>query len=375
MADKKADKAGQSDNGKSDNGKSGNGKSDKIAGSGGLDKSGKSGKSDKAMPSKQTAKAKPTKPPQDLQPLAPLLPTNQPDHRCGFIAVIGAPNAGKSTLVNKLVGAKVSIVTHKVQTTRTPIRGIAIHDKSQLIFIDTPGIFQPKRRLDRAMVDAAWGGASNGDLVLLMIDAQKGVDPDTDRILTRLADHRLPKLLAINKIDRVKREDLLALVATVSARVAFDQVFMISALKGDGVGDLKQHLADTVPMGPWHYAQDDLSDVPMRLLASEITREKLYLRLHDELPYATTVETTQWKDFKNGSVRIEQTIFVERDSQKQIVLGKSGRTIKQISMESRKELASILGHDVHLFLFVKVREHWSDDPERYREMGLDFPKG
>lgn len=294
--------------------------------------------------------------------------------RCGFIAVIGAPNAGKSTLVNALVGARVSIVTHKVQTTRTAIRGIAIEGKAQLIFIDTPGIFMPRRRLDRAMVDTAWSSASDGDIILLLIDAGKGIEPDSERILTRLADLRCPRLLAINKIDKVEKERLLTLTQQVSQRVAFDEIFMVSALTGDGVGDLKRHLAASAPPGPWHYGEDDLSDLPERLLAAEVTREKIFLRLHDELPYAITVETSGWKDFKDGSVRIEQTIFVERDSQKQIVLGKGGRSIKQISMEARKDLAGIIGRRVHLFLFVKVREHWSDDPERYREMGLDFPK-
>lgn len=312
------------------------------------------------------------------QPAGPLgseeQATGAASTSCGFVAVIGAPNAGKSTLVNALVGAKVSIVTHKVQTTRTAIRGIAMAGSAQLIFIDTPGIFLPKRRLDRAMVDRAWSSASDGDIILLVIDAVKGIEPDTDRILTRLADVREPRLLAINKIDKVAKERLLELTTEVSSRVKFDDIFMISALSGDGVGDLKKHLGKIAPAGPWHYGDDDLSDLPMRLLAAEVTREKIFLRLHDELPYAITVETTQWKDFKDGSARIEQTIFVERDSQKQIVLGKGGRTIKQISMEARKDLSEMIGQRVHLFLFVKVREHWSDDPERYREMGLDFPK-
>jgi GTPase len=295
--------------------------------------------------------------------------------RCGFIAVIGAPNAGKSTLVNALVGSKVSIVSHKVQTTRVPIRGIAIEGDSQLVFIDTPGIFRPKRRLDRAMVDAAWGGAHDADIVVLMVDAAKGVDDDVTRILDRLADSRLPKILVLNKVDRVTDKDMmLPLVARLSERMTFDRVFMISALDGNGVADLKSFLAGRMPLGPWHYPEDEISDAPLRMLAAEITREKIYQYLHEELPYSTTVETTDWKTFKNGSVRIEQTIFVERDSQKSIVLGKGGQTIKKISSQSRADLSRILEHDVHLFLFVKVRENWGSDPERYREMGLEFPK-
>jgi GTP-binding protein Era len=295
--------------------------------------------------------------------------------RCGFIAVIGAPNAGKSTLVNALVGSKVSIVSHKVQTTRVPIRGIAIEGDSQLVFIDTPGVFRPKRRLDRAMVDAAWGGAHDADIVVLMVDAAKGVDDDVTRILDRLTDSRLPKILVLNKVDRVTDKDMmLPLVARLSERMTFDRVFMISALDGNGVADLKSFLAGRMPLGPWHYPEDEISDAPLRMLAAEITREKIYQYLHEELPYSTTVETTDWKTFKNGSVRIEQTIFVERDSQKSIVLGKGGQTIKKISSQSRADLSRILEHDVHLFLFVKVRENWGSDPERYREMGLEFPK-
>ena len=295
--------------------------------------------------------------------------------RCGFIAVIGAPNAGKSTLVNTLVGAKVSIVSRKVQTTRVPVRGIAIEGASQLVFIDTPGIFEPKRRLDRAMVDAAWGGASEGDVVVLLVDAAGGVGPDVARILARLGSAGGAKLLVLNKIDRLADKDaLLRLTGELTSRHAFDRVFMVSALSGDGVADLKAHLAAIAPAGPWHYPEDEISDVPMRLVAAEITREKIYDRLHEELPYATTVETTQWKELKDGSVRVEQTIFVERDGQKKIVIGKGGETIKRISSESRGELAGILEQPVHLFLFVKVRENWGDDPERYREMGLDYPK-
>ena len=295
--------------------------------------------------------------------------------RCGFIAVIGATNAGKSTLVNALVGAKVTIVSHKVQTTRSPLRGIAMSGKSQLIFIDTPGIFHPKRRLDRAMVDAAWGGAGDADTVLLLVDAAKGMDEDVERILDRLGNARGKRLLVLNKVDRVPEKDrLLSLTMELTKRLAFDKVFMISALDGSGVADLKENLANAVPEGPWHYPEDEVSDAPVRLLAAEITREKIYQWLHEELPYSTTVETTDWQEFKNGSARIEQTIYVERDSQRSIVLGKGGQTIKRISSQSRAELTKILERPVHLFLFVKVREGWGQDPERYREMGLNFPK-
>jgi GTPase len=295
--------------------------------------------------------------------------------RCGFIAVIGAPNAGKSTLVNTLVGAKVAIVSHKVQTTRVPVRGIATDGDSQLVFIDTPGLFAPKRRLDRAMVEAAWSGARDADLVVLMIDAAKGLDEELERILARLKDARAPLLAVLNKIDRVPaKEKLLALADELKAHAPFAETFMISALSGDGVAHLKAYLAAHVPPGPWHYPADDLSDAPLRLLAAEITREKIFNRLHEELPYAATVETTDWQERKDGSVRLEQTIFVERDGQKAIVLGKGGQTIKQISMESRLELVRILERPVHLFLFVKVRAGWQDDPERYREMGLERPK-
>jgi GTPase len=295
------------------------------------------------------------------------------DTRCGFIAVIGAPNAGKSTLVNALVGAKVSIVSHKVQTTRMPIRGIAIEDKSQLVFIDTPGIFKPRRRLDRAMVHAAWGGAGDADLVVVLIDAAKGVSEEVEAILGKLKDAKTKPLLALNKIDRVKKEQLLEQAGDLNARVPFAATFMISALNGSGVADLKRYLASHVPPGPWHYPADEISDAPLRLMASEITREKIYERLHQELPYQATVETTDWKEKKDG-VRIEQTIFVARDSQRSIVLGKGGSMIKQLSTQARKELSEILEKPVHLFLFVKVREGWEDDPERYREQGLDFPK-
>jgi len=294
--------------------------------------------------------------------------------RCGFVAIIGAPNAGKSTLVNRLVGSKVTIVSHKVQTTRGPVRGIAISGASQLVFIDTPGIFQPKRRLDRAMVDAAWSGAGDADVVALIVDAARGLDQDARRILEKLKDHRGQRVLVLNKIDRVAaKEKLLELAGAASREAGFDRVFMISALTGDGVDDLLRYLAGAVPEGPWHYPEDEISDLPVRQLAAEITRERIYHRLHEELPYLATVETTAWKELRDGSVRIEQTIYVARDSQRQIVLGKDGRTIKQISSEARAEISRILETPVHLFLFVKVSENWERDPERYREMGLEFP--
>jgi GTP-binding protein Era len=312
-------------------------------------------------------------------PDEPAEPAPEPgaERRCGFIAVIGAPNAGKSTLVNALVGAKVAIVSRKVQTTRATLRGIAIEAQSQLVFIDTPGIFAPRRRLDRAMVEAAWGGAGDADLVLLVIDAAKGVDDDVERILAKLAaaagEQRTPPLLALNKIDRVRKEELLELAARLNARIPFAATFMISALDGDGVADLKAHLARSVPPGPWHYPADEVSDAPLRVLAAEITREKIYDRLHDELPYQSAVETTAWRE-QGKSVRIEQTIYVERDSQKAIVVGKGAAMIKQLSMEARRELSDLLERPVHLFLFVKVREGWGDDPARYRDLGLTFPK-
>ena len=294
--------------------------------------------------------------------------------RCAVVALIGAPNAGKSTLINQMTGVKVSIVTHKVQTTRTRIRGIAIEGESQLILVDTPGIFTPKRRLDRAMVDAAWAGAHDADMTLLLIDAAKGINGEVRAILEGLQDLAGEKLLILNKVDLVKKDALLSLVEQVQRYSDFEDTFMISALTGDGVADLKTYLAKTAPPGPWLYPEDQLSDAPMRHLAAEITREKLTLRLHQELPYASTVETTAWKELRRGGVRIEQTIYVMRDTQKKIVLGKQGQTIKTISMEARKELSEILGVRVDLFLFVKVRSKWGDDPERYHEMGLDFPK-
>jgi len=293
---------------------------------------------------------------------------------CSVIALIGAPNAGKSTLVNAMTGAKVSIVTHKVQTTRSRIRGIAIEGPSQLIFMDTPGIFVPKRRLDRAMVEAAWAGARDADVTLLLIDAARGIEGEARKILEGLTDVVGTKYLVLNKVDLVEKVVLLALVETVAGITNFDGTFMISALTGNGVADLKAQLAAKALPGPWLYPEDQISDAPLRQLAAEITREKLTLRLHQELPYASTVETTIWKELRNGRVRLEQTIYVMRDSQKKIVLGKQGQTVKSISMEARKELAAILDRPVDLFLFVKVRRKWGDDPERYQEMGLEFPE-
>ena len=296
------------------------------------------------------------------------------DTRCGFVALIGAPNAGKSTLLNTLVGSKVTIVSHKVQTTRALVRGIAVEGKAQLIFVDTPGIFSPKRRLERAMVTSAWSGAHDADAVAVLIDARKGLDEEADAILNGLAEVRQPKLLLLNKIDLVEREKLLALAKEANNRVSFAATFMISALSGDGVGDAKRWMAEKMPAGPWLYPADQMSDAPLRQLAAEITREKLFHRLHQELPYQSTVETDSWKELRDGSVRIEQTIFVERESQRKIVLGKGGAAIKAIGAEARKEIAQIAEKPVHLFLFVKVREGWGDDPERYRSMGLEFPK-
>jgi len=296
------------------------------------------------------------------------------DTRCGFVALIGAPNVGKSTLVNALVGSKVTIVSRKVQTTRALIRGIAIAGNAQIILVDTPGIFSPKRRLDRAMVSTAWSGAHDADLVCVLLDAKIGLDEEAERILTRLAGVDHDRILVLNKIDLVAREKLLALAKAANERLAFKETFMISALSGDGVDDLRAALAKLVPAGPFLYPEDQMSDAPMRQLAAEITREKIFQQLHQELPYQSTVETDSWTERKDGSIRIEQTIFVEREGQRKIVLGKNGATIKSIGAESRKELAEITGQAVHLFLFVKVRENWGDDPDRYREMGLEFPK-
>jgi len=301
--------------------------------------------------------------------------------RCGFVALIGAPNAGKSTLLNALVGSKVSIVSRKAQTTRTAVRGILMEGQTQIIFVDTPGLFAPKRRLDRAMVASAWGAAGEADALALLIDARqeilaKGDEPSelVGSILATLAQSRAPKFLVLNKIDLVERSALLALAAKLNSGVKFDDTFMISAANGDGCERLRGRLAEKMPMGPWLYPEDQIADAPMRTLAAEITREKLFERLHDELPYQTTVETESWKDLPDGSARIEQTIYVTRDSHKTIVIGEGGRTIKAIGAAARKDIAEANETPVHLFLFVKVRENWLDDPERYRAMGLEFPK-
>jgi GTPase len=296
------------------------------------------------------------------------------DTRCGFVALIGAPNAGKSTLLNALVGSKVTIVSHKVQTTRALIRGIAIHERSQLIFVDTPGIFAPKRRLERAMVTTAWGGAQDADLVGVLIDARKGIEEENEAILARLGEVRAPKFLLLNKVDVTAKEALLALAQKANEAAKFERTFMVSALTGDGVTDVKSWLAVHVPQGPWLYPTAQISDAPMRQLAAEITREKLFERLHQELPYQLTVETEQWKELRKGDIRIEQTIYVERESQRKIVLGKGGQAIKAIGEAARKDIAEVAEAKVHLFLFVKVRGGWGDDPERYRAMGLEFPK-
>lgn len=295
--------------------------------------------------------------------------------RCGFVALIGAPNAGKSTLINALVGSKVSIVSRKVQTTRTQIRGIVMRGAAQIIFVDTPGIFRPKRRLDRAMVTSAWGGAGDADAVCLLVDARKGIDEETAAILEKLPEVKRTKFLVLNKVDLVDRQQLLGLAKELNDKCAFDETFMISALKGDGLDALLDKLAGKLKPGPWLYPEDQISDAPLRALAAEITREKLFERLHDELPYQLTVETESWKDQKDGSARIEQTIYVTRDSHKKIVIGEGGSLLKAVGTAARKEIAEAAEQKVHLFLFVKVRENWIDDPERYREMGLEFPKG
>jgi GTP-binding protein Era len=295
--------------------------------------------------------------------------------RSGFIALIGAPNAGKSTLVNQLVGSKVSIVTHKVQTTRALVRGIVIHDRTQMVLVDTPGIFKPKRRLDRAMVTTAWGGAKDADIVLVLIDVEEGINEEAEAILGSLHEKKRKVILVLNKVDRIEAPKLLELAQRANEKINFDKTFMISALKGYGCKDLLKYLADNLPEGPWYYPEDQISDMPMRMLAAEITREKLFLRLHNELPYSSTIETESWEEKPDGSVRIQQVIYVERDSQKKIVLGHEGQAIKSIGQAARKELMEILEQKVHLFLFVKVRDNWGNDPERYREMGLEFPHG
>jgi GTPase len=297
-----------------------------------------------------------------------------PVTRCGYVALIGAPNSGKSTLLNALVGAKVSIVSPKVQTTRRRVLGLAIHEGAQIIFVDTPGIFRPRpgRRLERAMVSAAWAGAEDADLVVLLVDVTRPDDADTAAIVERLETARRKAVLALNKIDLVKPPVLLAIADGFAKRGLFDPIFMISGLTGDGIGDLKRHLAQALPEGPWLYPEDQLSDLPERLLAAEVTREQIFLQLRNELPYASTVETDKWEERKDGSARIEQTIFVERPSQKAIVLGEGGQRIKEIGARARAGLEKLLGRRVHLFLHVRIEKNWTEDRERYEAIGLDF---
>ena len=300
--------------------------------------------------------------------------------RCGFVALIGAPNAGKSTLINALVGEKVSIVTRKAQTTRSTVRGVVTKGEAQIVFVDTPGLFAPKRRLDRAMVASAWGAAADADALALLIDARKeaafaSLSEETEQILETLKERGKPKVLVLNKIDLIERPKLLDLAARLNAAHAFAETFMVSATTGDGLDRLSDHLAAMLPAGPWLYPEDQIAEAPIRSLAAEITREKLLERLHDELPYQATVETDSWKDQPDGSARVEQTVFVTREGHRKIVIGEGGRTIKAIGTAARKDIAEAHGATVHLFLHVKVRERWQDDPERYRAMGLEFPKG
>ncbi|WP_415391792.1 GTPase Era [Paracoccus sp. SJTW-4] len=307
--------------------------------------------------------------PTDTQPEIPT--------RAGFVALIGEPNAGKSTLLNRMVGARVSIVTHKVQTTRARIRGIAMHGPAQVVFVDTPGIFRPRRRLDRSMVAAAWGGAADADIIVLLIEAHRGLTDGVQEILDNLRERSSgrPVALAINKIDRVKAETLLALSQRMNEAFPFERTFMISAERGHGTGDLMDWLAQTLPEGPWLYPEDQIADLPMRMIAAEITREKLTLRLHEEIPYQLTVETEHWQERDDGSARIDQVIYVSRPGHKGIVLGKGGETIKGVSRAAREEIAEFMGRPVHLFLRVALRENWLDEAERFREMGLDFRDG
>ncbi|MBL4612919.1 MAG: GTPase Era [Emcibacter sp.] len=291
---------------------------------------------------------------------------------CGFVALLGAPNAGKSTLLNALVGSKISIVTHKVQTTRTRFIGIALYKESQMIFVDTPGIFEPKKRLERAMVSAAWAGAGDADVIVLLVDAERRIDGNTRRIIDGLKEGGKTAILAINKIDAIRRDSLLSLVKELNDMGDFTEVMLISALKGDGLEDLKETITKTLPEGPWLYPEDQMTDITERMLAAEVTREKFFLRLHEELPYAATVETEAWQEKKDGSVRIEQVIYVERETQKAIVIGKGGRSLKEIGKLARLELEEMFERRVHLFIFVKVRKNWSEDRERYANMGLDW---
>jgi len=294
----------------------------------------------------------------------------QATKRCGFCAIIGAPNAGKSTLVNALAGSKVSIVSRKAQTTRARLRAIAMEGAAQIVFVDTPGIFAPKRKLDEAMVESAWSGAGEADAVLLLVDGRRGLGDEVTAIIAGLKSARTGAILAINKIDLIKRERLLEISAGLNAAFPFEATFMVSALNGSGLADLRKYVAAKMPEGPWLYPEDQVADVQLRFMASEITREVIYERLHDELPYASTVETEAWEERKGGSVKIDQTIYVERDSQKMIVLGKGGQSIKLIGQLARAEMEKAFERRVHLFLFVKVRENWTKDPERLRMMGL-----
>ncbi|PJE36615.1 GTPase Era [Pseudooceanicola lipolyticus] len=299
------------------------------------------------------------------------------EKRAGFVALIGEPNAGKSTLLNRMVGAKVSIVTHKVQTTRARIRGVALEGEAQIVFVDTPGLFRPRRRLDRAMVAAAWGGASDADIVVLLVEAQRGVTDGVEAILQQLAEIGTGRTvaLAINKIDRVQSGALLALSKELNDRFAFAETFMISAEKGHGVDDLRRWLAGSLPEGPWLYPEDQIADLPLRMIAAEMTREKLTLRLHQELPYQLTVETEAWEEREDGSARINQVVYVAREGHKGILLGRKGETIKNVGQAARTELENFLGRRVHLFLTVKVRPNWLEEAERYSEMGLEFRDG
>lgn len=292
--------------------------------------------------------------------------------RCGFVALIGAPNAGKSTITNNFVGSKVSIVSPKVQTTRTLVKGIGVYDNTQIIFLDTPGIFKPKRRLDRAMVASAWGGVGDADITVLVVDAKRGFDDETQSIVAKLNKNKIEAVLLLNKIDLVQKEKLLELSAKINAAGKFKETFMVSAITGQQIDDFYKYLADNLPVSPWYYPEDQISDMPLKLLAAEIVREKLFLYLRQELPYALTVEPDLWERREDGSVRAEITIYVERDSQKIIVLGKGGAMIKRIGQAARRELEDLLEDRIHLFLFVKVRENWGDDPARYVEWGLNF---
>jgi len=302
------------------------------------------------------------------------LPVAEENMRCGFVAIVGAPNAGKSTFLNALVGTKVSIVTHKAQTTRAQIRGVVTEGEGQIVFIDTPGIFTPKRRLDRAMVEAAWTGAGDADFVAFIIDAERGITPDIEQLLDGLEKVPHPKVLVLNKVDLIKPEKLLALAESLNARLKFERTFMISALTGSGVKDFLDWALKRIPLGPWHFPEDQLTDLTLAITAAEVTREKLFLRIHDEIPYNATVETEKFTINKDGSYRIDQVVYVTRDTHKKIVLGAGGQTIKAIGAEARRELMEIFEVPVHLFIFVKVREKWGDDPERYREMGLEWTK-